>query len=382
MLRYPLSAALGLILIALNLSGCATKEFVNERLQGLDASLKAHVSALQDELNKRIASGESQVAAQGEKVVKLESAQTTLQTDLERQAARSEALAETAASKTELSTLATEVGTTAATVRDLQASQPQMAATLEQRITELGQRLDGQITERTGQLGDHLAAHVAAQTERIETGEVKLARLAEQAQIHTTQLEAEQVRNERQDQRLLEQTGLINALAAANNEESARGERLAQALAEQNEAMQGMQRGIEDIDHIAKTAFATAERLDALRFKGEKLAEVVLQFDLESAALSPLSIAALDGIAEQARNIEGDYAVELRGFTDVTGSDAYNLRLGERRAEAVRLRLTREGSVPLNRLYSISHGELDPVADNKKRSGRIENRRVSVVLLH
>ena len=50
------------------------------------------------------------------------------------------------------------------------------------------------------------------------------------------------------------------------------------------------------------------------------------------------------------------------------------------RAEAVRLFMNQHG-VPLNRMATISYGEKDPVADNKTRGGRAQNRRVVLIVM-
>ena len=57
-----------------------------------------------------------------------------------------------------------------------------------------------------------------------------------------------------------------------------------------------------------------------------------------------------------------------------------NQRLGQARAEAVRVFMSKHG-VPLNRMATISFGKEDPVADNKTRDGRAQNRRVVLVVM-
>ena len=54
---------------------------------------------------------------------------------------------------------------------------------------------------------------------------------------------------------------------------------------------------------------------------------------------------------------------------------------GQRRADAVRRYLSRQDSIPLSRMSSISYGDTLPVAPNKTRKGRAENRRVVLVVL-
>ena len=72
--------------------------------------------------------------------------------------------------------------------------------------------------------------------------------------------------------------------------------------------------------------------------------------------------------------------MEIQGHTDAKGPDPLNEQLGEKRAEAVRLFMNEHG-VPLNRMATISYGKQDPVADNKTRHGRAENRRVVLVVM-
>lgn len=72
--------------------------------------------------------------------------------------------------------------------------------------------------------------------------------------------------------------------------------------------------------------------------------------------------------------------VEIQGHTDATGSDAVNQQLGQQRAEAVRMYLSRAG-LPLARMSTISYGESAPLADNNTREGRSANRRVQLIVM-
>jgi OOP family OmpA-OmpF porin len=62
-------------------------------------------------------------------------------------------------------------------------------------------------------------------------------------------------------------------------------------------------------------------------------------------------------------------------------SDAYNIRLSERRAKAVMKYLIKEAGVDSSNITAVGHGEADPVADNKTAEGRAKNRRVEVPIL-
>ena len=74
-----------------------------------------------------------------------------------------------------------------------------------------------------------------------------------------------------------------------------------------------------------------------------------------------------------------ELTVELEGFTDSMGASAYNIGLSQRRAEAVRRFLVEKG-IDLPRIHNIGLGDIRPIADNKTRQGRDQNRRVSIRL--
>lgn len=73
------------------------------------------------------------------------------------------------------------------------------------------------------------------------------------------------------------------------------------------------------------------------------------------------------------------YKATVVGHTDSTGSDKYNQKLSEKRANTVKEMLIKEG-VDANRLSSMGEGEKMPVASNKTKAGRAENRRIDVEL--
>jgi peptidoglycan-associated lipoprotein len=119
--------------------------------------------------------------------------------------------------------------------------------------------------------------------------------------------------------------------------------------------------------------------------EGKFLYETVLsddkvKFGFDKAELSDEAKAALDDFAAKLKEDNKNVYIEVQGHTDNVGSDEYNFSLGEKRAEAVRRYLSLKG-VPLNRMSTISYGETEPVADNSKREGRSQNRRVVLVVL-
>jgi len=71
--------------------------------------------------------------------------------------------------------------------------------------------------------------------------------------------------------------------------------------------------------------------------------------------------------------------VVIEGYTDSVGSDAYNLDLSQRRAEAVRDLLLRNG-VNTAQLTTHGYGKASPVASNDTVEGRQQNRRVELII--
>ncbi len=102
-----------------------------------------------------------------------------------------------------------------------------------------------------------------------------------------------------------------------------------------------------------------------------------VNFDNDKATLRPEALAILNNAAVTLKEW-GDVKVEVAGHTDSMSDDAYNLKLSQRRAEAVRANLVKAG-VAAERLTAKGYGEASPVADNATEEGRFKNRRVELV---
>jgi outer membrane protein OmpA-like peptidoglycan-associated protein len=113
--------------------------------------------------------------------------------------------------------------------------------------------------------------------------------------------------------------------------------------------------------------------------KGTKIAELAgPNFDFNKATLTPAGEKMVDGAARTLKDNPSMH-VMVAGYTDSVGSDAYNQRLSERRAQAVARRLVDDG-VSASRLDVKGFGKKNPVADNKTEEGRARNRRVEIVV--
>jgi outer membrane protein OmpA-like peptidoglycan-associated protein len=113
--------------------------------------------------------------------------------------------------------------------------------------------------------------------------------------------------------------------------------------------------------------------------KGTKIAEIPgPNFDFNKSTLTPAGKAK---VADAARTLKDSPSVhvEVGGHTDSIGSDAYNQRLSERRAQTVAGELEKDG-ISAGRLTVRGYGERKPVADNSTDAGRARNRRVEIIV--
>jgi outer membrane protein OmpA-like peptidoglycan-associated protein len=71
--------------------------------------------------------------------------------------------------------------------------------------------------------------------------------------------------------------------------------------------------------------------------------------------------------------------IQVEGHTDNVGSDAYNQKLSEQRAQEVQKYITAQG-VPAPNVSAVGLGETQPIADNRTAKGRQQNRRVEMIV--
>jgi outer membrane protein OmpA-like peptidoglycan-associated protein len=110
------------------------------------------------------------------------------------------------------------------------------------------------------------------------------------------------------------------------------------------------------------------------------LSDDSVKFPVRRATLSTEAEARLMEFVEKLKSENRNVYLEVQGHTDSKGSEDFNRRLGQDRAEAVRLFMNQHG-VALNRISTISYGASAPVASNATRTGRAQNRRVVIIVL-
>jgi outer membrane protein OmpA-like peptidoglycan-associated protein len=199
-------------------------------------------------------------------------------------------------------------------------------------------------------------AYMAAQTARL--AEVRAAAKADEARI--AQGTAERDR--------------IQAQARAREANVALQQRN-EALQQRNEAtMQAAQSAQHSSQLQAEIEQLKAKQTD----RGLVLTLGDVLFDTGRASLNPGAALKLDRLAAFL-NEHPDRRVQIEGFTDSVGGDAYNQDLSERRAAAVKAALTARGIDP-SRITTEGYGKGFPVASNSDSGGRQLNRRVEIVI--
>ncbi len=104
------------------------------------------------------------------------------------------------------------------------------------------------------------------------------------------------------------------------------------------------------------------------------------KFKFDSAELGPEAKAALDQFVQKLVADNRGVYLEIRGYTDNVGPDDYNLVLSKKRADGVMDYFYKQYHIPLHRMEVIGMGNADPIADNKTKEGRSQNRRVEILV--
>jgi OOP family OmpA-OmpF porin len=135
---------------------------------------------------------------------------------------------------------------------------------------------------------------------------------------------------------------------------------------------------LDNVDKCPDTPAGVAVDAFGCTRKGSITLEGVT-FELNSARLTPDSQQVLDSVAADLKKYPR-LKIELQGHTDSSGSDQYNLKLSQQRADSVRIYLMDQG-VPGGQLTARGYGETQPIEDNKTEAGRSLNRRVVMFVL-
>lgn len=141
---------------------------------------------------------------------------------------------------------------------------------------------------------------------------------------------------------------------------------------------------IADLSRETQEALQRAQSAEKLA-QGKLLYEITLtdedvRFGFNQSELTDNARQTLENLITQLKAENRNVFIEVQGHTDSLGTEEYNQKLGQERADAVRRYLSENG-IPLHRISTISYGEARPIGENKSKAGRSTNRRVVIIVL-
>ena len=158
-----------------------------------------------------------------------------------------------------------------------------------------------------------------------------------------------------------------------------------------NQAAQVANQSAKDANQVASNAMSMAENVDNKlgvldRANRRLVFEVVLNedqgnFKFGQSTLPDEAKKKIDELVQKLKQDPKNIFVEIEGHTDNVGPKVVNDKIGLERAEAVQRYLYEQYQIPLHKISVISYGPEKPVAPNKTKSGRAQNRRVVIKVL-
>jgi len=141
--------------------------------------------------------------------------------------------------------------------------------------------------------------------------------------------------------------------------------------------------------HNAATTVGTEAnaKFDSIDKASKRLVyEVVLSedqgnFKFGKTALPDGAKEKIDEMVSQLKQDPKNIYLEIEGHTDSVGAAKMNEQIGLARAEAVKKYLYEQYQIPLHKMNVISYGKEKPIAPNKTKAGRAQNRRVVIKVL-
>jgi OOP family OmpA-OmpF porin len=131
---------------------------------------------------------------------------------------------------------------------------------------------------------------------------------------------------------------------------------------------------------------AVVETIQEKEIQGTVVKKVVLtnqhlNFNTNSASISAQGEQALQQVAEDLKSYNNDSVkILVGGHTDSTGSEQYNLKLSQKRAQVIKDELVSRG-VAEDKIVAKGYGEAKPIKSNKTAEGRAANRRAEVIFV-
>ena len=192
-------------------------------------------------------------------------------------------------------------------------------------------------------------------------------------------------------QRVGEVNDKVDSLSKSVEETQQRTQANEGRIGEVDQKAQAADQHAQAANQRADEAYTEADKVNSRADEMEKKAnrlvyEVVLSEDQGGFKFGQAKLPAdvqskIDELVAQLKaNPNGGY-IEVEGHTDNVGPKDVNYKIGLERAEAVKRYLYENQQIPLHKINVISYGEEKPIAPNKTKDGRAQNRRVVIKVL-
>jgi peptidoglycan-associated lipoprotein len=155
----------------------------------------------------------------------------------------------------------------------------------------------------------------------------------------------------------------------------------AQAAQAANDAASAANTNATNVGNTANTKFDAIDKASKRLVYEVVLSEDQGNFKFGKTVLPDEAKAKIDEMVAQMKQDPKNIYLEIEGHTDNVGDKATNERIGLARADAVKRYLYEQYQIPLHKMNVISYGKDKPVAPNKTKAGRAQNRRVVIKVL-
>lgn len=244
------------------------------------------------------------------------------------------------------------------------------AQSLYQTLQQQGadRRAEGDMIRAKGAIDTAQNAFSQAQNQEYVNGIAAVAlRMTQTAEAANSRAIAQHSTDSLHEARLAKELSLSRAQGAAAQARADSLHKVAEAAnAQLGQAMQQLQSLVSEMTNIKETA------------RGLVLSLSDILFDVGQATIKPSAQNNIRQIAQVLKQYPSHH-ISVEGYTDATGGDAYNLKLSEARAAAVRGALI-SGGIDSTIISSHGFGKDNPVASNTTPDGRAANRRVEVII--
>jgi len=321
-----LSLPLALLVPAL-LAGCASQKTLDAQAESVNRQLDTQATTVSQQLAllKQAQSGMAEAQKNMEaRLGKLESEQALIATRLDQEGTASSAL------QRDIDSLHSQTSTTQSEMAALTSTLGSQTAATQSELATLGSQVNNQTSAIT-------------QAQASANDAVKIAHDSQSASSNA-----------------------VDKLRMTEEKVTSQNSAIAQAQDTANDAVK-----------IARDSrLVSGKVVDSLL-----LTETMVSYSYEQPELTTQGCAALDTLIAYVKPKLPHVFVEIIGYTDSLSLDSQNRRIALERAESVRRYLHETGGIPLDRMSTISYGDLKPVASNTSYEGRGQNRRVLVQVL-